>query len=249
MMLKPELQKYCQKLGFNLGQAEIDYLQHLFLSFLSHYSAEPLIFKGGTALQKGYGLPRFSIDLDFTATNKKSFVELIKTISKEIEHFGYSTKIEEVKTIGETFILRISGPLSGASPMSIASLRIEISLRESLLLEPLKIDVNPIYHDLKPYTIIVMAEKEILAEKIRAIMTRNKPRDVFDLYFLLNKGIIFDLHFVNTKLAYYQEVFEKKKFIEKVKEKQIVWEQELNDYCHSVPEFKNILIFISETIP
>lgn len=249
MLLRYELKKYCPTLGFNLGQAEIDYLQHLFLFFLSQHSSGNLIFKGGTALQKSYGLPRFSIDLDFTSINKDSSLGLIKAIGKEIERFGYPTQIEEVKTLGETFILKISGPLSGVSPMSIARLRIEISQRESLLIEPATIKINPTYHDLKPYTILVMAEKEILAEKIRAIMTRNKPRDVFDLHFLLNKGIHFHPDFINSKLAYYQEKFDRKKFIEKVKEKKILWQQELKEYCLVVPEFERVLILIEEKIP
>ncbi len=248
MILRSELKKYCPELKFNLGQAEIDYLQHLFLSILSRYPAEHLVFKGGTALQKGYGLPRFSIDLDFTSKSKNSSLELIKSISKEIEQFGYPTQLEEVKTLGETFILKISGPLSGAGPMSIARLRIEISQRESLLIEPEKIKINPIYQDQKPYTIKIMAEKEILSEKIRAIITRNKPRDVFDLYFLLNKGIIFHLDFVNSKLVYYQEVFEKKRFIEKVREKKTLWQQELKEYCSVVPEFEKVLVLIEEKI-
>ncbi len=248
MLLRSELKKYCPTRGFNLGQAEIDYLQHLFLFFLSLHSTGNLIFKGGTALQKCYGLPRFSIDLDFTSRNKDSSFELMKAINKEIEQFGYHTQIEKVNTLGETFVLKISGPLSGVSPMSVARLRIEISQRESLLIEPATIKINPSYHDLKPYTILVMAEKEILAEKIRAIMTRNKPRDVFDLYFLLKKGIRFHLDFVNSKLAYYQEVFANERFIQKVSEKKTLWQQELKEYCSVVPEFEMVLILIKEKI-
>ncbi len=249
MMLRYELKKYCSQLKFNAGQAEIDYLQHLFLFFLSQHSAQHLIFKGGTALQKCYALPRFSIDLDFTSKNKNSSLELIRAICKEIEQFGYPTTFEEVKTLGETFVLKISGPLRGVSFMSIARLQIEISQRESLLIEPMRVKISPIYHDLKSYSILAMAPEEILSEKIRAIMTRNKPRDVFDLYFLLSKGISLHLNFINSKLAYYQEVFNRKKFIEKVKEKKAVWQQELQEYCSVVPEFEKVLALIEEKIP
>lgn len=248
MLLRSELQKYCSKLNFSLGQTEIDYLQHLFLSFLSEEPEVTLIFKGGTALQKSYGLPRFSVDLDFTSTSKISSYALMKSISEKIEHFGYPNQLGETKTLGETFILKINGPLSSASPMSVAKLQIEISYRESLLLTPLLRKVSPSYRDLKLYTLKVMAEEEILAEKIRAIITRNKPRDVFDLHFLLSKSVNFNLDFVNRKLAYYQEVFEKKKFIEKVKEKRIMWQRELKWYCSSVPDFEKVLALIAEKI-
>ena len=52
------------------------------------------VFKGGTALQKVYGLNRFSIDLDFTAkedNNKIDFKILIEKIAKKITDFGYNS--------------------------------------------------------------------------------------------------------------------------------------------------------------
>ncbi len=249
MLSKNELQKYCTLIGFNLGQVEIDYLQHLFLLLLSQKSSTDLIFKGGTALQKAYGLHRFSIDLDFTQRGTKELKEILEKISLEMSGFGYPTKIKEVKTIGKTFVFIINGPLTGETPASQARLRIEISQRESVLQEPLFKEVNPIYPDLQPYTLLVMQKEEIFAEKIRAIMSRNKPRDVFDLYFLLEKGIRFNLKFVNKKLEYYKETFNKKIFLEKVKEKKADWESELENYCKSVPNFEKVYDFIAQKIP
>lgn len=248
MLSRNELQKYCILTGFNLGQVEIDYFQHLFLLLLSQKSSTNLIFKGGTALQKAYGLHRFSIDLDFTQKGTEELKEMMERISKEIINFGYSTKIEEVKTIGKTFLFKINGPLNSENPSSQARLRIEISQRESVLLEPLFKEVNPIYPDLQPYTILVMPEEEILAEKIRAIMTRDKARDIFDLYFLLEKGIKFNLEFVNKKLEYYKEKFERKKFLKKVKEKKKAWEAELKIYCKTAPDFEMVYALIAQKI-
>ena len=225
MLLRNELQRYCTLTGFNLGQVEIDYLQHLFLLLLSEKSSANLIFKGGTALQKVYGLHRFSIDLDFTQRGTDELNDMIENIGKDISAFGYPTQIEEIKTAGKTFVLKINGPLHGLSPMSQARLRVEISRRESVLQEPLFKEVNPIYSEIPPYALLVMAEEEIFAEKIRAIMSRNKPRDVFDLHFLLEKGIKFNLGFVNKKLEYYQEKFNRKQFLIKVKEKKITWKK------------------------
>ena len=36
--------------------------------------------------------------------------------------------------------------------------------------------------------------KELLAEKVRAILTRTRGRDIFDLYFLLVLLLIYNLH-------------------------------------------------------
>ena len=174
--------------------------------------------------------------------------ETMKIISKEMSDFGYLAEIEEIKTIGRTFIFKINGPLHAENPASQARLRIEISQRESLLQEPSFKEVNPIYPDLQPYTLLAMAEEEIFAEKIRAIMSRNKPRDVFDLHFLLGKGIRFNLEFVNKKLEYYKEKFDRKRFLEKVKEKKASWTSELKIYSKTVPEFEEVLALIDEKI-
>lgn len=57
---------------------------------------------------------------------------------------------------------------------------------------------------------------EIVAEKVRAIMTREKGRDIYDLWFLLNKNILIDNNLVEEKLKYYDiSKFEKEKLIEK----------------------------------
>ena len=63
MISKEDLKQYSKIIGFNLGQTETDYLQHLFLLLMSRHLYGELVFKGGTALQKAYGLNRFSVDL------------------------------------------------------------------------------------------------------------------------------------------------------------------------------------------
>src|SRR3989344_7708115 len=87
MISKEELERYALRLGFNLWQAERDYLQHLLLSSLSRRTADELVFKGGTALQKVFGLNRFSIDLDFTQ-NKPLPKNLFELLQKDLSLFG-----------------------------------------------------------------------------------------------------------------------------------------------------------------
>ncbi len=45
----------------------------------------------------------------------------------------------------------------------------------------LKNVIRPIYHDLPNYFLLALDKEEILAEKIRAVLTRYKARDVYDL--------------------------------------------------------------------
>ncbi|MBI2549093.1 nucleotidyl transferase AbiEii/AbiGii toxin family protein [Candidatus Woesearchaeota archaeon] len=240
MILKGELQEYARMLGYNLGQAEMDYLQHVFLLFLSRNTANSLIFKGGTALQKVYSLNRFSVDLDFTQAHETNTHQIMEKVSKNITEFGYKNTVQEIKTIGKTFKINIQGPLYTTNPSSIYHLRVEISTREDVLLKPNLKQIIPLYRDLTPYTLLVMHEHEILAEKVRAIMTRNKSRDVFDFFFLIKKGATFDVQSTNIKLAYYQETFEEQRFIKKVKEKEAGWDKELKNYLQRVPDFREV---------
>lgn len=46
-----------------------------------------------------------------------------------------------------------------------------------------------------------MKEEEILAEKIRALVMRAEPRDMFDVWSMFNRGVSADKKLVKEKLA------------------------------------------------
>jgi len=76
--------------------------------------------------------------------------------------------------------------------------------------------------------------EEILSEKVRALITRVKGRDLFDIYYLLSKDIKIDLRLVNKKLEYYKKTTTKDDIIAKIKtleEKQLT--NDLNKYLPS----------------
>ncbi|MBI2664978.1 nucleotidyl transferase AbiEii/AbiGii toxin family protein [Candidatus Woesearchaeota archaeon] len=242
MIGRKELAEYGKAAGFDLGQAEKDYLQHLFLIFLTEQTQQQLVFKGGTALQKAYGLNRYSIDLDFTAAEKAEFGAVMEKIAAAITRFGYPAEVKERKTLGRTFLLKIKGPLyNEGKPASICTLRIEISFRENVLLAPELREIVPVYPDLRPYSVHVMSAREILAEKVRAVMGRNEPRDAFDLYFLLRKQTPVDIRFINSKLAYYGESYDEKKFADQLNKFRQSWESELKTYTKNIPPFASVL--------
>ena len=242
MLTKKELESFKSTLGFNLGQAEKDYLQHLFLLFLSRNIKDELIFKGGTALQKVYALNRFSEDLDFSMPNKIDTDMLIGKVSKEILNFGFENETKKDKsTISENYRLKVKGPLFDGTEKSIASLRIEISLREDLALEPDLIEILPVYTDMPPYNILVMKKEEILAEKARTIMQRTKARDVYDLWFLLKKGTKADTGLIKKKCEIYGVKFSKSIFFKRAKITEKIWNEELSGYVNIVPNFKMVI--------
>jgi len=163
MIEKKVLEEFKIVTGFNLYQIEKDYLQHLTLLFLSRITSNEFVFKGGTALQKVYGLHRFSEDLDFTLNIKNEIDLQMEKIKKEVERFGISCVIkqEEDNDFSTSFKFKFKGPLYTGSEHSKAVLRMEISKRETVLLEPIAKEITPKYPDIQPYLVLTMREEEM----------------------------------------------------------------------------------------
>ncbi len=241
MITKKDLGSLTGQTGFNLWQTERDYLQHLFLMSLSKHSKTELVFKGGTALQKVFGLNRFSIDLDFTSGKAAPLDDMLNKVNSEINNFGYPSRIRKTKESGSiTFIFKIKGPLYAGIEKSESSLYIEVSLREPVLLDPPAKEIVPIYPDIQPYICLVMRLEEIMAEKVRTIMVRNKPRDVYDFWFLVKKGVKFDQRLANSKLKYYKKEFGLETFMRSVDSKKAQWKTDIGILMPKVPDFESV---------
>lgn len=245
MISRKELEAFGKMLGFNAYQAEKDYLQHAFLSSIYSVSSNEFVFKGGTALQKVYGLNRFSEDLDFTFDSPADPQPFIGKAVAGNRAFT-ETAIASMHSKGLSFTakLKLKGPLFSGSERSLQTIYVEASLREKPLLKTVTRSIVPPYTDLPPYIAVTMAPEEILAEKIRAALTRSKARDLYDLWFLLRKGIRFDSALADRKLAYYGEAFIEAKFEKNVKAKEKGWESELGRLVKSPPTFKEVSSYV-----
>jgi predicted nucleotidyltransferase component of viral defense system len=197
------------------------------------------VLKGGTALQKVFGLNRFSIDLDFTSTNNKA-EKILEDVAKDITHFGFFSELGKIEKteIGKAIKVKIQGPLYDGSERTITTLRVEISLRKDLILSPIIKEVVPLYTDLRPYAVVLMDLEEVLAEKIRALIWRAKARDLYDLWFLLRKNIKPKIKLIEKKLSYYDLKFDKEDFFKKIKLLEKNWELELRPLVTTLPPFK-----------
>jgi hypothetical protein len=120
----------------------------------------------------------------------------------------------------------------------------EISKREDIVCKPNNIEIVPLYNDIPPYSLYIMHPVEIIAEKVRAIMSRAKARDVYDLWFLLKKGIKPDMELIGKKLAYYNKSFEYSKFSHSIAKCSLIWNNELSQLLGAVPNFSDIRNYI-----
>jgi predicted nucleotidyltransferase component of viral defense system len=236
MITKEELKKYAVNKNLNLGQAEKDYYQNIVLFCVYKIYANEIIFKGGTALSKCYGLDRFSEDLDFTANSPFSTTKLKEQLNKFMKY-----EIIEKTIAGNNLkiTLNINGPLYNGIKHSTCKLILDISYRENVLKTP---NIKKIIseYEIPSFDVYVMTTEEIFSEKIRAIMTREKARDVYDLYFLIARKTEINKELINQKLKYYNETFSLNKFIEKLENKEKIWETELPQLIQNVPNFKEV---------
>jgi len=163
-----------------------EYIQHLFLSyFYQQEQAQEIYFKGGTALRIVYKSPRFSEDLDFGSTIQsvdeieKAVIDTLIAIHKE----GIETDIIESKKTSGGYLSLIDFTLGSAT----VRLRIEASFREKELIGV----AEQVFNDfIPPYNINVLSKEQFIDGKLHALIDRQKPRDFYDLYFLLQKDMI-----------------------------------------------------------
>src|SRR3989344_7222592 len=171
-----------------------EYVQHLFLTELYQLpGSEKLLFKGGTALRIVYNSPRFSEDLDFSlfgvAHNEiKSFVEhLFVSVLAKIEGTGIKIEISNKSTpTSGGYVGLATLHTEGYAPINI---EINISSRNG---DNVQGEVDSITNNFVPtYTLYHLPQEKLVDEKVfGALIERKKPRDYYDLYFMLRKGML-----------------------------------------------------------
>lgn len=231
MIKVKELERVAAIKGLNIRLAEKDYLLELLLSILFKECGRKLVFKGGTALYKLYNLNRFSEDLDFTLyTSKIDIAALMKKVLKKLNDLSINAKIKEISEYKnqKNIKLELRGPLFNGNPKTLSLLSINISLKEKPIYEQEQKMLFSQYTDIPSFDVFIMPLKELFAEKIRALLTRDKARDVYDVWFLLMKGAEFDITLFNKKLKLYNKKFGFKNFIEKLESQRKNWEVDLN---------------------
>ena len=163
-----------------------EYFQHLFLSyFYRQPQTKTIFFKGGTAIRFIYDSPRFSEDLDFSAVNTGvNQVEVCLTDTLiDLEREGIGVEITESKKTTGGYL----GIIQFQSAHHKVSIQLEISFRE----QEVKGEVYTIANDfVPPYTVVVMVREQLISQKISALLNRQKPRDFYDLYFILRANLL-----------------------------------------------------------
>lgn len=186
--------------GFLVHKVEKDFLLTALLVKIGEKYPE-LIFKGGTCLNKCY-FPyfRLSEDLDFVLiadvgrdTRKKILEDWKMELMKFTQIFWWAWVDKRTKyNEDQQWLFEFS--YISLLDESLQTIKIDISLKEKLEKSPVPKKIQSLFVDsvfwweiFPEKEIFCMDLDEIIAEKIRAALTRTAIRDYFDLYYIVEQ--------------------------------------------------------------
>jgi len=247
MINKDDIIKLSKLHGLRPWQEERRYMLALVLNAIYD---EPLIFKDGTYLWLSHDLRRFSEDLDFTE-NSMLKGNLPGKVSENLILQGINNELKVIKNDNITLSFRIlsEGPLY-TNILSMVPVYVEISRREKIIKKPIALNFDFPEYNLPIRILSGMNLDEVTAEKVRAIYTRKKARDIYDLYYLIYfKKVIFDPELINIKLKFYDIIFNKLEFINEILKQEKTFNKELKPIVMGkIPEIQEIIKIVSSWV-
>ncbi|MFH1256805.1 MAG: nucleotidyl transferase AbiEii/AbiGii toxin family protein [Candidatus Diapherotrites archaeon] len=235
MISREELEKVSAARKTSLYFEEKEYLQYVFLHSVSRF-AESFAFKGGTCLRICHGFERASEDLDFSSSlsiqkTRKIFERCLKDFALlNIEQEVFSEKEFEGNI---RFEARFKGPLFSGNRHSTNSLKIDFNKGKSR--NTVAKAIPKLFSDIPVFTIQALAEKEILAEKIRTLINRGQARDLYDVWMLLQNKTPIDTKLLEAKLKEENSSISKLKMPEKQ-----AYERDLKPLLNFLPPYKQV---------
>lgn len=155
------------------------------------------VFKGGTCLKKCYlETFRFSEDLDFTVLDggPSDEQEILDLLAQMLGRIGRESGLDF--TVEQPRLrTRPNGSMEGRiyyrgprNAPGAASVRFDLTPGESVVRPPVLRPIQHLYPDPLPApgTVRCYALEEVYAEKLRAMGERGRPRDLYDIIFLLD---------------------------------------------------------------
>ncbi|GHT44661.1 hypothetical protein AGMMS49965_20730 [Bacteroidia bacterium] len=191
-MIRPaEIQQKARTEGVRDTQIEKDYILSWILTGIAHNRllSDILAFKGGTVLKKFYFEDyRHSEDLDFTLLDNTKTNDEIKTafensfdFVKEEANISLSiTEFGEHETGNINFFINYNGVLGGTGK------RVKVDISKDELLQ-FELKIKPLFSTYSDHIDSVLkcySLPEVMTEKLRSLLSRQQPRDFYDLWYL-----------------------------------------------------------------
>lgn len=254
-MIKPgEINCIAGETGVRDTQIEKDYVITWVLNGMSNneFLRTNLAFKGGTVLKKAYFADyRFSEDLGFTYIAKgfdpgKVKAEFESVLSWIFEESRIKLAIKEDtthETCNYNFYISYTGPLGGLGANK--DIKVDIACDELMCDKPEPRKIRHSYSDLPEFEILCYTMSEIISEKMRSLMQRTAPRDVYDLWYLFeneDEDIQDYIYHFKDKAKFKGK--DPSKFVEEITKKektfQTHWNAHLSSQMKEIPDFAKV---------
>jgi predicted nucleotidyltransferase component of viral defense system len=252
-------------------------LGHLLNTFYSFDDIKScFVFKGGTCLKKCYFEDyRFSEDLDFTLLDKNfpiNFILLNKITQKAEEVSSIRYYVPEINEqfyndVPQGYEVKIKfwgadhKPNSPVPPVNRwqTFIKLDISFSEKMFCKPVYRQIIHPYSDsaLINKTIPVYPMVEIMAEKLRSLIQRNRPRDIYDIWYIMqnakntNKKAIKELLLKKAETKNIQ-ISNVDQFVnaQKLRKNKRAWESSLKQHLpiNALPDFDMVYSELFKTI-
>lgn len=234
-----KLRNIAGRTGFNLVYLEKDYFLTLLMDLLK--DVKGVYLKGGTALNKIFlEHTRLSEDLDFAADRPLADIKI--DLKKLISGSKVFRRLDYDKSTQEFIRYRVSyrSYFGGES-----SILVDINRKASIHLKP-EVHNLPNFYGLE-FNVSTLNLKEIAAEKIRALITRNQPRDYFDAYYILSKYKV-DMNLVRKKTAEAGKVFDIDRVFKNASKIYSKWDSDLLPLTNKKLEFLECMKLLREKL-
>lgn len=194
-----EVQRRAFEMRIPEQAVERDYVLTWVLSEIARHPTlgEQAALKGGTAIQKLY-FPRWRLseDLDYTLRTPWETEPMVDALNDVCTACGRSSGLEvaiasyeprrqddRLRTL--TLYLAYVGPLRRTRRQR--ELKVDLTADEVIVESPTRLPLRPTYSDESEPAVDVLTYtlEEILAEKMRTLLQRTEPRDLYDVWRLL----------------------------------------------------------------
>lgn len=196
MISLDEIQQMAGEANADIAVIEKDYvLSWVLKGIFESNLANGLVFKGGTALRKAYFEDyRFSEDLDFTISKPVELAYFHSTLAEVCQDVrsqsGLELNLISLKqTRSETGQEAFEGKIEYIGPRqhrgNPSRIKLDLTAYEKVVLPPATLPLIHGYSDQCEAKISAYQLDEILAEKMRTIIQRGYPRDLYDAWYIL----------------------------------------------------------------
>lgn len=124
---------------------------------------------------------------------------------------------------------------------------IDLNKRAKLSLKPEKHRIKHFYGDFIPeFSVNTLAKEEMIAEKVAAAITRNRPRDHYDVYMMIQNKFHINMDLVKEKCKQFGVEFNIIKMFNNAKKLKNRWDKEMKHLLSEEVSFVDIMKTLSK---